>query len=278
VEGRWTLRNAGGRDLLLHGLVPEFGCLPSAPLPDGLGPGESFALVVRCRAPRRTGEAVRELRLLSSDPANPEIALPFAMTVVGATADPAALYFGSVRVGDSVTREVALPVPNAGGSSPGTPQSNDPTLSIEPTPTRHDGRLVYRVTFHPDRVGTLHASLALGSGVAPVEVIGVAFDEILVFPAQVEVPSTITGDTPLPVTLLGVGSEPITIARVEYPAGLAGELHRGLSGRDFRLTLRAQRGGLVPGETAGRAIRVYGEAGETLAVIPVVSPEERAAQ
>jgi hypothetical protein len=68
AEGRWTLRNAGDRDLLLHGLVLAFGCLPSTPLPDGLNPGESFALIVRCRAPYAAGETVRELRLLSSDP------------------------------------------------------------------------------------------------------------------------------------------------------------------------------------------------------------------
>lgn len=273
AEGRWTLRNAGERDLLLHRLVPAFGCVPATPLPDGLAPGESFVLTVRCRVPYAAGETVRALRLLSSDPTRPELPLDLALTVAGPTARPGALYFGYVRVGGSATREVELPGSRTGRAAVAPPEPPDPALSLDPVSPRRDGRRAYRVTFRPHSAGTLHARVALGPGIAPLEVQGVAFDDLVAFPAEVEIPSVLTGGTPPAISLLGVGPEPPTITRVEYPRGLAGELHRGLSGRDFRLTLRAQRGGVGSGDAAGRAIRVYGDGAPPLLVIPVVSPE-----
>jgi hypothetical protein len=177
-----------------------------------------------------------------------------------------------------VTREIELPELAPGAAAVPPPQPSDLELSLDPVPTPRDGRRVYRVTFRPRSVGTLHARLALGPGIAALEALGVAFDEVVAFPAEVEVPSAITGDAPPPITILGVGPEPITITRVEYPPGLAGELHRGLSGRDFRLTLRTQRGGLGFGDTVERAIRVYGDAANALLVIPVLSPAQGAAR
>ncbi len=274
AEGRWTLRNTGDRDLLLHRLVPAFGCLPALPLPDGLAPGESFALTVRCRVPYAAGETVRELRLLSSDPTRPELPLDLALTVAGPTARPGALYFGYVRVGGSATREVELPESRTGRAAVAPPAPTDPALFLDPIPPRRDGRRAYRLTFRPHSAGTLHARVALGPGIAPLVVHGVAFNEVVAFPAEVEIPSVITGGTPPAISLLGVGPEPPGITRVEYPAGLAGELHRAPSGRDFRLTLRVQRGGVGSGDAAEHAIRVYGDAAQPLVVIPVVSPPQ----
>jgi hypothetical protein len=264
VDACFQLRNVGGRVLALDGVVSACGCVATSHLPETLAPGASSRLDVRCRLPRTIGDVVvRELRLRSSDPSNPETAIRVTLAGAREGPDPSALYFGYVPVGESVTRDVVLPMAVAAGSL--TPPT-EAGLTIEPMPVHADGAHGVRVRFAPRVVGVVRADIDLGpvGGVLPV--IAVGYGRVLAFPAEVRLPSA----AGLPaITLVGLGDEPLAITQVDYPPGLAGELRTVIPGQQFRLALR----GRLLADAAGvgsAAIRLRGDAaGEPLLTIPV---------
>ena len=286
VTARYEIRNRGGGALVLHGLTLACGCRLAAPLPEAVAAGESTAVTLLCRAPLAAGDAVRELRLLSSDPAQPETRLRLAMSVAGAGAEPPALYFGYVPVGGVAVRELTLPASGrgqaggngrqiesgaAGGATAGpsslAPVAVDPAISLEPRPLRADGARVYRVRFAPRAAGPFRTVLDLGPGAGKVPVSGVGFRRVLAFPAEVTLPSALTAGGPPPIALKSVGEGPLEITRVELPPGLAGELYAVRPGHEFRLALRA----LAPNGVAAGAIRLHTNAPEEpLVTIPVL--------
>lgn len=286
ATARYEIRNSGGRALVLHGLTLDCGCRLASALPDALSPGESAAITALCRAPLAAGDAIRELRLLSSDPAQPETRLRLAMSVAGAGAEPPALYFGYVPVGGAAVRELTLPASGrdrpggngrrvesgaAGGASAGpsspAPVAVDPAISVEPRPLRADGARLYRVRFAPRSAGPLRTVLDLGPDAGTVPVSGVGFRRVLAFPAEVMLPSVLTAGGPPAVALKSVSDVPLEITRIELPPGLAGELHVVRPGHEFRLSLRAR----VPDGVAAGAIRLHTSAfDEPLITIPVL--------
>jgi hypothetical protein len=268
VDARYQLRNVGGQALALDGVVPACGCAATSQLPETLAPGASSRLDVRCRSPRTVGDVVRELRLRSSDPSNPEIAI--SVTLAGARdgPDPATLYFGYVPVGESLTRDVVLPMAVAAESL--TPPA-EAGLTIEPMPLRADGAHGVRVRFAPRVAGVVRADLDLGpaGGVLPVTAVG--YGSVLAFPAEVRL-SSAAGAAGLPaITIMGLGAEPLAITQVDYPPGLAGELRTVIPGQQFRLALRGRLHADATG-FSGAAIRLRRDAGgDPLLTIPVVS-------
>jgi hypothetical protein len=266
VRARWELRNGGGRPLVLHGVVPDCGCRLGESLSDALERGESAALVVLCRAPHGGGEAVREMRLLSSDPERPETPLRVAITVAAPAAEPPALHLGYVPVGGSAERELVV---EAEGAAPG---SCHPAVSVEPRPgSRSDGRRAFRVRFAPRESGVLRTALDLGAEAGAVPVSGVGFKTVAAYPAEVRAPDL------APVVVKALGEAAVELVRVEYPPGIAGEARTVVPGRQFRLALRLdpRRAAGTRGVPAGedRAIRIHTtDPDEPVLVVPVLGP------
>jgi hypothetical protein len=285
ATAHYEIRNSGGRALMLHGITLACGCRLTAALPDALSPGESATITALCQAPFAAGEAVRELRLLSSDPALPETRLRFTMSIIGVGAEPPALYFGYVPVGGATVRELTLPAParglaggngralegnpgggTAAGSSRPEPIAVDRAISIEPRPPRADGARVYLVRFAPRVAGPLHTLIDLGPETGSVPVSGVGFQRVLAFPAEVTLPSVLTAGGPPAIALKSVDEDPLAITRIELPPGLTGELQAVRPGHEFRLELRTR----APYAAGGGVIRLHTNApGEPLVTIPV---------
>lgn len=262
---RYQLRNVGGRPLTLDGAAPVCGCVSASPLPAMLAPGASTFLDLQCRSPRTGGSAARELRLLSSDPSAPETLLRITLPARGPGADPAALYFGYVAVGDSAVQDVVLPAPVAIESVALPAES---ALAVELMPARVDAPYGVRVRLTPRVPGVLRATIDLGAALGALPIVAVAHAGLLAFPPEIRVPSG--RGTGLPaITLVDLGDEPAKITRVDYPPGLTGELRTVTPGRQFRLVLRGR--GYVG--TGRAAISLRGAAGEPLVTIPVVGSE-----
>lgn len=260
---RYQLRNVGGRTLMLDGLAPACGCVPTSRLPETLAAGASTVVDLQCRPTRTVGEAVRELRVLSSDPSNPETIVRVTLPGQGPGPDPAALYFGYVPVGESAVRDVVLPVPVAVETLTPPAQAE---LAVEPMPARADAAFGVRVRFTPRVPSVVRATIDLGPAGGPLAVVAVGYAGILALPAEVTLPRA-TGAAGLPViTLVGV-AEPLAITHVDYPPGLSGELRTVIPGRQFRLVLRGR------GHAGAGAIRLRSDAGAPLLTIPVVGSE-----
>ncbi len=263
VRVRYRLRNAGGRPLGIDAIAPACGCRPDSRLPESLGPGAAATLDVACRAPSDAGETIRELRLRTSDPISPVTTLRVALQRPAPGPAPAALYFGYVRIGESMVRDVVLPAA-VNAESLVSPR---PELAAEVLPVRADGTHAVRVRFTPRAAGIVRTTLALGAaGALPVTAVG--WDHVMAFPPEVALPEA-SGASSLPaVTLIGVDAAPLAIGRVDYPPGISGELRAVTPGRELRLVLRG-RG--APGATGAGAIRLYGASGgEPVLTIPVV--------
>ena len=261
---RYQLRNVGGRTLALDGLASTCGCAAITQLPETLAPGAASVLAVQCRPVRAVGEVVRELRLRSSDPSNPETVLRITQPGGDAGPDPAALYFGYVAVGESAVRDVVLPVAVSAASVMLPAQSE---LRVEPMPARADGAHGVRVVFTPRLAGVVRATVDLGPAGGMLPVIAVGYAGVLAFPAEVR----LTRSAGLPnITLIGLGDEPLAITHIDYPPGLAGELRTVVPGRQFRLVLRGR--GLA-GAAGQAVIRLRREGGDPILTIPVVGAE-----
>ena len=295
VHARYAIRNGGGRELLLYGLVSDCACRVAGRLPDALAGGEEATIAILCRAPWAAGEARCAPRLLSNDPARPDETLRIVLHVEGG-AEPGALYFGYVPVGGAAIREVVVPRPAAGSGAAARPAASDPAISIEPRPPRADGRSLYRVRFAPRAAGVLRTFVDLGGGAAPVPVSGVGFADVLAFPAEVRL-SALPGaaGSALPaIDVKNVGAAPLEVARIEYPAGLSGEVQVLVPGRDLRITLRRRSApapgtpraapgtppaapGTPPAAEGTPAIRILAGASlEPVVTIPVLSVDEDA--
>jgi len=263
VTTRVQLQNLGGRALLLDGLVPACGCASTAGMPARLDPGARAFVDVACRLPPTGSATFRELRLRSSDPAAPDQALRVSLPAAKIGPDPATLYFGYVAIGSSAIRDVALPdaVAIDGLPTPG------PVFNYEPVPPRlAAGRSGLRVRFAPRGPGVVRATLDLGPA-GTIDAIGVGYANVLAYPAEVRVPSPAHAGNLPAITLIGIGTEPLDVTRIDYPAGLGGELRTVVPGHQFRLVLRARGGGT----TAGDAIRLRtGDVEEPVVSIPVV--------
>jgi uncharacterized protein DUF1573 len=261
VDTRFRLQNVGGDTLVLDDLVSACGCVPASRLPTSLAPGAGADLDVRCRPPREVGKVVRELRLRSNDPANPETPLDVTLAGTGAGPEPSALYFGYVAVGDSAVRDVVLPL------APGdlAPAAH-PELIVEALPPRADGAHGVRVRFTPRAASIVRTSIDLGPTLGALPVTAVGYDAVMAFPAEVRLPRP-TGASGLPsITLIANGAAPLAITQVDYPAGISGELRTIAPGRQFRLLLR--RHGPLEHDASIRVRRAAGT--DPILVIPVV--------
>ena len=261
---RYQLRNVGGRTLALDGLASTCGCAAITQLPETLAPGAASVLAVQCRPVRAVGEVVRELRLRSSDPSNPETVLRITQPGGDAGPDPAALYFGYVAVGESAVRDVVLPVAVSAASVMLPAQSE---LRVEPMPARADGAHGVRVVFTPRLAGVVRATVDLGPAGGVLPVIAIGYAGVLAFPAEVRLTRSAG---PPNITLIGLGDEPLAITDIDYPPGLAGELRTVVPGRQFRLVLRGRGTAGAAGEAA---IRLRREGGDPILIIPVVGTE-----
>lgn len=264
VDARYQLRNVGGRVLALDGVAPACGCVATARLPESLAPGASSMLDVSCRQPRTVGDVVRELHLRSSDPSSPETVLRVTLAGVGPGPDPAALYFGYVPVGESISRDVVLPVAllvdHVAAPTPAA-------LSLEAMPVRADGGHGVRVRFTPRVAGVVRATIDLGSAGGALPVIGVGYEGVLALPAEVRLSSANGAGLPA-ITVMGLGDEPLAITHIDYPSGLVGELRTVIPGRQFRLILRGR--GRADADGAA-TIRLWRDAaGDPILTIPVV--------
>ena len=248
VVADFTVRNAGGSDLIVHGVVRDCGCELTSPVPEALAPGHSAEIGVACRAPLAEGTTVRELHLVSDDPESPSVALQVPMTTAGTRASPAAVYFGYVAVGGSASRDVTAGPSNGGGAEASAPKASSDVIAVERKP---DNR-TYVLRFTPNATGPIHVDVDLGAGVH-VAASGVGFRSVLAYPAEVRLPSATTASGPPPIAIKGVGEEPLEIMRVDFPPGLAGDLQAVTPGHEYRLSLRRRDAALG----ADAAIRLH---------------------
>jgi hypothetical protein len=252
---RYELANGGGRPLVLHGVVLDCGCTLASVLPDALAPGERATIALHCRAANAGGAVTRTSRLITSDPATPEAPLRVAFAAAPPVAEPGALYFGYVPVGAAAVREIA---------STTAPSAGDPALTVEARPPRADGRAAYRIRFAPTAAGPFRGVLRIGAATMPVS--GVGYAGVLAFPAELELPNPATAGAPPAVTLTNVRAEPLAIAGLELPPGLAGEVVPISPGREFRLVLRVH----APLPAGAGVIRVHtGDVAAPILEIPV---------
>ncbi len=263
ADARFQLRNIGGLPLALDGVVSACGCAATSRLPEALASGASAVLGVRCRAPLGV-PAVRELRLRSSDPGNPETPLRVTLAGVGAGPDPATLYFGYVALGAEEAREVVVPVATPAAVS----ALAHAEFTIDTLPPRADGANRVRVRFTPRVPGITRATLDLGASGGPLPVTGVGYDRVMAFPAELRIPRA-TGAAGLPsIALVAAAGGRLALGRIDYPPGISGELRTVIPGKQARLVLRGRGGADV---APGAAIRIHADAtGEPLLTIPVV--------
>jgi hypothetical protein len=154
-------------------------------------------------------------------------------------------------------------VPLALGDLPAAP----PDFALESLPDRPDGTHAVRVRFTPHAAGVVRTVLDLGAAGGTLPATAVAYAGVMAFPAEVRQQRP-TGAAGLPtVTVVVRGAEPITIGRIDYPAGIAGDLRTVVSGKQFRLLLR----GRAPASAGEQAIRFHRDgASEPFLVVPVV--------
>jgi hypothetical protein len=95
---------------------------------------------------------------------------------------------------------------------------------------------------------------------------GVGYRDLIALPAEVSVPSEITGSAPPAIAVKAVGPTAVTITSVETPAGLAADLQTTTPGREFRLLLHP-RGGRA--STGGAILLHTSDPDEPLLTIPV---------
>jgi hypothetical protein len=251
IETRVEIRNAGGGRLHVSALVPDCACRADVLGSDVLAAGGRATVVTRCRAVPGAG-GVRRVRLRTNDLEHPETVL----AVRAPAASPAALAFGYVRIGTTAIRRVAV--------SQGVPVTRAPELAIEPGAVV-DGVRTYRVRFTPRAPGVLWAALDTTPGAAPIVVTGVGFGAVAAFPAEVRMPSAIADDLPA-VVLKRMEGAPFAVARVDFPADVAGEVETVVAGEQVRLLLRTLSD--VPAADGPIRIHVAGDAAPI--VIPVV--------
>lgn len=187
-------------------------------------------------------------------------------------ADPAALYFGYVRVGDAVERRITLA---AGAAEVATPVSHNDAVTVEVEPRGADGTVAYRVRFSPRAPGVLRTMLALGTAAA-IPVSGVGFSSLLAFPPEVRLPSIATAGGPPHVVIKYVGPGSIDVRDVELPPGVVGSIRPVVPGRQFVLALHAG----VPRATGGaEIIRLHTTAAdEPDLIVPVLDTRDPSAE
>jgi hypothetical protein len=260
VRVRYELRNGGGGPLAIDGVSPACGCRAAGELPLVLAPGAAATLAVDCRAPERVGETVRELRLRTSDPTSPATTLRVTLRNPAPGLVPAALYFGYVALGDSAVRDVVVP---SAVSTAEVTASSQAELAVETLPPRPDGARGIRVRFTPSAPGVARATLDVGG--TALRVTGVGYDRLIPYPAEIATPAP-GRSRPESIMLVAPGAEPIALGRVEYPAGLTGDLKVVRPGRQWRLLVR---GRAATGTAAPALIRVYDASARALLAIPV---------
>ncbi len=255
----FELRNEGGRMLTLDGVVAGCGCVAGSRLPPELAPGAATRLDVRCSASRLAGDGERELRVRSSDARRPETLLRVALGP--SSAAPAPLYLGYVAVGATLVRDVVV-----ASDATVPPTASRPDLEVDALAPNPDGVRSVRVRYTPRVAGIVRTTVDLGpAGMLPIT--AVAYERVMAYPAEVRVPRPSGAAGLGGVTLVVATDSPLAIARVDYPAGITGELRTIEPGRQYRLVLHGR--GPIAGSDA--AIRVHGDAGaDPLLVIPVV--------
>lgn len=246
VAAEFNLRNAGGRDLVLHGVIRDCGCELTSTLPDTLAPGQAAMVGVSCRAPFKVGSVTREVRLVSDDQAQPVLPLHIEISAEPPAVEPAAVYFGYVPVGGSASRDVTVAAPLPGAATEprdrsalaAAPTSSSGAIAIEAKPGDATRGRAYVLRFTPTTAGPLHADVDFGGGVH-VAVSGVGFRSVLAYPAEVRLPNATTAGGPPSIAIKGVREEPLEIMRIDFPPGLAGDLQAVTPGHEYRLSLRA---------------------------------------
>ena len=268
VGARFRIRNGGQGPLHLRAVVSDCACHAAIVGADVISSNEQAMVVARCRAVAGAGD-VRQLRLHSNDPEYPTRVLAVRVPEDDRVARPAAIAFGYVEVGRAVTREIV--VPDASPQlrlEPGTA-----AFSLALDADERDGARTYRVRFVPQQPGVARAILERGAGAVPIAVSGVGVGDLAAFPAEVRTPSAVAEDLPR-IFLKNLTEAPVEITRVDYPSGIAGELHTLVAGEEFLLRLRS-----VGSEGDTRppgAIRVHTTASDASSVVvPVVRTASR---
>ena len=266
VHARFTVTNAGGRDLVVNGIVRDCDCEVASAVPDAIAPGAQVTVDVACRAPRNAAQVVREMRLFTDDPTDPIEYLRVPITAEPAPVKPAAVYLGYVAVGASASREVTVDASRSGATT--TPVASNHAITVTAKADTSGAGRAFVLRFTPTHPGVVHATVDLGGG-ATVAVSGVGFRGVLAYPAEVRLPSETTAGGPPAIALKGVGEEPLEITRVEFPPGLAGDLQPTTPGHEYRLALRTR--GSAAWITSDAAIRIHtASTTDPVVTIPVV--------
>jgi hypothetical protein len=129
VEHVFRLRNAGTAPLRVDHVKGTCACTVGVATGEAIAPGEEAWVTVRLDTARLAGRTTKVATVYTNDPATPTVPVTLTGEVLAdVVLQPTPLYFGHVRRGRAVRREIAI--------APGRPGGTATVTSIDPTSER----------------------------------------------------------------------------------------------------------------------------------------------
>ena len=146
VQHQFPFRNAGGLALTIATVRASCGCQATLAAAAELAAGEGGTIQVACDTAHVLGHTVRTITVDSNDPVNSVTVLTLRGEIdADASAEPARLYLGHVRAGQTMPTEVRVVTPHDGAVVVEAIEADGPVIAAAATdPSRRRIRLAVR--------------------------------------------------------------------------------------------------------------------------------------
>jgi hypothetical protein len=139
VQHVFTIRNAGGADLIIKAVHTSCGCTVAKPTKVKLAPGDSSELAATFDTRFEKGHRWRTITVYTNDPSNPATTLTMGGEIkVLVEAVPSEVSFGTVRRGTEQNRQVKLVYAGEGPLHLNSIASASPNIKVSTVPTKGD--------------------------------------------------------------------------------------------------------------------------------------------
>jgi hypothetical protein len=129
VEHVFRVRNAGTAPMRVDHVKGTCACTVGVATGEAIAPGEEAWVTVRLETDKLSGRTAKTATVYTDDPTTPTLPVTLTGTVLAdVVLRPVPLYFGRVRQGTAVRREIVV--------APGRPGGTASVVSIEPTSAR----------------------------------------------------------------------------------------------------------------------------------------------
>jgi hypothetical protein len=129
VEHVFRVRNAGTAPLRVDHVKGTCACTVGVATGEAIAPGEEAWVTLRLETDKLAGRTTKTATVYTNDPATPTVPVTLTGNVLAdVVLRPVPLYFGHVRRGTPVRREIVV--------APGRPGGTASVVSIEPTSAR----------------------------------------------------------------------------------------------------------------------------------------------